>query len=609
MLRTRLRAGGLTAVILAMTFSLGFVLIASADLFISSLRFQAGRPAPVTIRIPSSSVFTLTGTEVELAHRGIILPRGTIATDPLLVAQLEAFERARRPPGARPGIYIGLFVLCAIFGLLLSTQLRRLGSRGELLRTQVAIFALLLVGMGVGKAFLLLTPWPELYLPVAILPLWTALFVDRRAAILVAPAASILAAALLGFDIGFLAVMLAQSFVAVATLHDFRHPREIVTACVKAALVAAVVHVCVMLVFSGRFDVMGDLRRWRDSGLIASVCGALAAGVLAFVFASFASRILGGVSRARLLELAELDQPLLEKMAQEAPGSFAHARAMANLAEAAAQAIDADALLVRIGAYYHDLGKTVQPKYFIENLDPGEESPHTELEPDVSADAIMAHVVEGTKILRRGGIPEPVVEFAYTHHGTSVVEYFWNKCIAQGNPKSRSVEQFRYPGMKPQTRETAILMIVDAIEAASRTINPPTREGFEQVIYRTIYSKIRQTQLDESGMTIEDIHRVCETLIDTLVTGAHGRIAYPWQLREAAAVAAAADAAALVPPPEDDEAPASSDADEARDTVPGETLLPEGDLVPEPDEAQTGDIPVPESPAPAAPVARSAVKH
>lgn len=118
-----------------------------------------------------------------------------------------------------------------------------------------------------------------------------------------------------------------------------------------------------------------------------------------------AERLLGGVSRDRLIELTDLDQPLLQKMANEAPGSWEHARAMANLAEAAAAAINADTLLTRVGAYYHDLGKTIQPKYFVENLLPGEKSPHDDLDPDVSADAIMAHVVQGAKILREGGSP------------------------------------------------------------------------------------------------------------------------------------------------------------------------------------------------------------
>jgi len=272
---------------------------------------------------------------------------------------------------------------------------------------------------------------------------------------------------------------------------------------------------------------------------------------------------MGHVSRDKLLDLTDLEQPLLKKMAAEAPGSWEHARAMANLAEAAAAAIGADALLTRVGAYYHDLGKTVQSKYFIENLAPGERSPHMDLEPDVSADAIMAHVVMGTKILRDGHIPEPVVEFAYTHHGTQLVEFFWHKCQEQGNPKGLTAEHFRYPGMKPQTKETAILMLVDSIEAASRTVWPPEHKKFEEMIQRVIFTKLAAGQLDESGLTLEDLRILASRMASTLVNMYHGRIKYPWQReQERAAQAAqvptatplpvptATSAAAPAPPPE-----------------------------------------------------------
>jgi hypothetical protein len=219
---------------------------------------------------------------------------------------------------------------------------------------------------------------------------------------------------------------------------------------------------------------------------------------------------------------------------------------MANLAEASAAAIHADALLTRVGAYYHDLGKTVQPKYFVENLQPGESSPHQDLEPDVSADAIMTHVVMGAKILRNGGIPEPVVEFCYTHHGTQVVEFFWHKCNEQGNPKGLTQEHFRYPGMKPQTKETAILMLVDSIEAASRTIWPPEQKKFEEMVQRVMFTKLQSGQLDDSGLTIEDLRTMTGRMASTLVNMYHGRIKYPWQ-REAEQRAAAAAAPAPEP--------------------------------------------------------------
>ena len=290
-------------------------------------------------------------------------------------------------------------------------------------------------------------------------------------------------------------------------------------------------------------DLRGDPRRLRGdfytgiedahdllaSPLFACVGGGLVAGFVGALFRRPGERLLGGVSRDRLIELTDLDQPLLQKMAGEAPGSWEHARAMANLAEAAAAAIGADTLLTRVGAYYHDLGKTLQPKYFVENLLPGERSPHEDLEPDVSADAIMAHVVQGTKILREGGIPEPVVEFAYTHHGTQTIEYFWAKCLERGNPNELKEEFFSYPGMKPQTKETAILMLVDSIEAASRTIQPPDRDKFEQMIQRVIFTKLKSGQLDDSGLSTEDLRTIIAKMSDTLLSMYHGRIKYPWQ--------------------------------------------------------------------------------
>jgi putative nucleotidyltransferase with HDIG domain len=202
---------------------------------------------------------------------------------------------------------------------------------------------------------------------------------------------------------------------------------------------------------------------------------------------------------------------------------------MANLAEAAANAIGADALLTRVGAYYHDLGKSCQAKYFVENLQPGEPTPHRHIPPDLSADAIMAHVVEGVNILRRGRIPEPVVEFAYTHHGTSVIEYFWHKTLEEGNPRERDETFFRYPGMRPRTKETAILMLVDSIEAASRTIDPPEREKFEEMVQRIIFVKLRQGQLDESGLTLAELRTISTQIVDSLCSIYHSRIKYPWQ--------------------------------------------------------------------------------
>jgi hypothetical protein len=128
-------------------------------------------------------------------------------------------------------------------------------------------------------------------------------------------------------------------------------------------------------------------------------------------------------------------------------------------------------------------------------------------------------------------LPEPVVEFAYTHHGTSVIEYFWHKCLEQGNPKGLDENAFRYPGMRPRTKETAILMLIDSIEAASRTIDPPTIEKFEEMVSRIVFVKLKQGQLDESGLTIDDLRVITARIAETLTKSHHKRIKYPWQAR------------------------------------------------------------------------------
>jgi putative nucleotidyltransferase with HDIG domain len=336
-----------------------------------------------------------------------------------------------------------------------------------------------------------------------------------------------MAASLLAFDLPFLTVLITRGLAASLLYLNRRHPRQMILSGAAAGVVAVTIYAAVVTVLAGRFAP--DLNLGLQSALFGCVGGGVLSGVLAHWLRHGAARALGSVSRDKLMDLTDLEQPLLRKMGNEAPGSWEHARAMANLAEAAAAAIGADALLTRVGAYYHDLGKTLQPKYFVENLLPDERSPHDELDPDVSADAIMAHVVQGTKILRDGGIPEPVVEFAYTHHGTQVIEFFWHKCKAAGNPKNLGEDVFRYPGMKPQTKETAILMLVDSIEAASRTIQPPDREKFEEMIQRIIFTKLKTGQLDESGLTLEDLRVLVTKMADTLVNMYHGRIKYPWQ--------------------------------------------------------------------------------
>lgn len=516
MLRTRLIAGPTASFVLSAVFGAIIGLVSQLDVVLEPFRVDPERPAPVTLRIP--------------AH-DLVVARGAIVTSPEERRIIRAYEGERRPPtrAKLAGLWVSYFLAAYIF---LSYLRAFTGGRGTLLRTQAGLLVLTGLFCVVAKLLLLFTTLPPYVFPLATVPLWATMFFDKRTAIATGVLITFVSASFVFFSMPVVAVYLATTLGVVVFFHDRKHTTHMLVAGSAAGLFAAAVFVSLQLAMGREIDVMADLSMLDRSLILSTVAGGVISGVLALVLQRGATFALGVVTRSRLLELTDVDHPLLQKMATEAPGSWQHSRAMANLAESAAAAIGADALLTRVGAYFHDLGKTIQPKYFVENLDAGERSPHDALPPDVSADAIMAHVVEGARILRDGGIPEPIVEFAYTHHGTSVIEYFWHKCLEQGNPKGLSDAAFRYPGMRPRTKETAILMLIDSIEAAARTVDEPSRNRFQAIVQRVMHVKLQQGQLDQCGLTMVDLRILGTSLTDTLVKAYHNRIKYPWQDRE-----------------------------------------------------------------------------
>lgn len=520
---------------MSLVFALFLALVQEHEHYVSAWTPRVGEPLATTLRVPYGPRLIRTGsrTRLHFEDRRTVVPRGVVLRSDLPDHQAALLMDAalRTPSLARLG---GVFFIFFTLTLALTTYLRRFAqSRMRLIRMQVG----LLVAMGLlaaaAKLLILFTAVSPLWIPVATVPLFVATAFDRRTASIIAVVMAFIVASQLDFDLVFLTVLIARGMATTLFYLGRKAGRQLVASGTLAGLSAAGIYAAIVTTLEGRFDVGADLAVPLQSELVACVGGGLVAGLLAAGLRSPAQRLLGIVPRERLLELQDLSQPLLLKLAREAPGTFEHSRAMANLAEQAASAIGVDALLTRIGAYYHDLGKSAQPKYFVENLLPDEPSPHERLEPEVSADAIMAHVVLGTRMLRQGRIPEPVIEFCYTHHGTSVIEYFWNKCQLQGNPHGLVPADFTYPGMKPQTKETAILMLVDSIEAASRTIDRPTRAQFEQMIQRVVFTKLEQGQLDDCGLDLSELRIITTRMTDTLVNMYHHRIKYQWQVERA----------------------------------------------------------------------------
>lgn len=528
MLRTRLIAGVASGFVLSAVFATVLTLLNFGETFFEPWRVDPSHPAPITLRLPRTTLRSFdAGEEIERSMPARTVGRGEVINDRRLATHVRAYERERRPP--RLSHLSAYWLVHGLIMIMMTSYLRRGSARqGTLLRTQVGLVSLALLFLVANKAFLLFSDLPAYLLPISLVPILAAYFLDRRTAMLMSAVLTLHSASLVAYDPIVCATYFSGCAAASVSLRERKYSFSVLGSGLIGGLGAACVYVAAKETFDG-FTLAGELRAGLLSAPASCLFAGAISGVLAMLSRPLVSRLLGVLSRSQLLNLTDLDQPLLRKMAENAPGSWEHSRAMANLAEAAAASIQADALLTRTGAYYHDLGKSIQAKYYIENLSPGERSPHEELEPEVSADAIMAHVIEGTRILREGGIPEPVVEFAYTHHGTSVIEYFWHKCQKQGNPKELSQDAFRYPGMAPRTKETAILMLIDSIEAGARTVDPPSREAFEELVQRVIFTKLKQGQLDDSSLSLEDLRTLSTRITDTLVSVYHSRIRYPWQ--------------------------------------------------------------------------------
>lgn len=227
-----------------------------------------------------------------------------------------------------------------------------------------------------------------------------------------------------------------------------------------------------------------------------------------------------------LLELGDLNRPLLKRLALEAPGTYAHSINVAHLTEAAARAIAANPLLARVGAYYHDVGKVVKPLYFIENQPPGR-NPHDRLKPATSATMVRNHVLEGVRLAEEAKLPDSVKAFIKEHHGTQLISFFYDQAREADPNAEPDPRIFRYPGPTPRSKETAVLMLADSVESATRVLSDPTPERIQEVVDQLVEAKLAQHQLDESPMTLGDLRRVKEVLVTALANIHHQRIDYP----------------------------------------------------------------------------------
>jgi len=258
------------------------------------------------------------------------------------------------------------------------------------------------------------------------------------------------------------------------------------------------------------------------------VLGLLLSGALPFIEYLFDT-----VTDISLLELSNQEHPLLRRLLLMAPGTFHHSFVVGNLVEAGAEAIGANSLLGRVGAYFHDIGKSVKPEYFTEN-EGRKGLKHGRLSPTLSALVIKAHTKDGIALAREYNLPEQIIDFIPQHHGTAVIEYFYHEAVSQEEAEGRrpefvSRDAFRHDGPKPQHKETAIMHLADSVEAATRSLTDPTPSRLRELTHQIMWRKLEDGQLDECDLTFADLRRVEEAFVRVLMGIFHTRIAYPQQ--------------------------------------------------------------------------------
>ncbi|MBP7748131.1 MAG: HDIG domain-containing protein [Phycisphaerae bacterium] len=324
-------------------------------------------------------------------------------------------------------------------------------------------------------------------------------------------------------SVSLLIVLMAVTMVLFLGLRDVRHRGHIIGVGALAALVALAFTQLAGLIEGQYFRfVFWHQAMWAALSTLAAAF--LVEGILPAI-----ERVFGVTTSMTLLEWCDPNKPLLRMLAAESPGTYNHSLLVGTLADAAAEAIGADGLLARTGAYYHDIGKVNKPEYFVENQAMGVGNRHERLSPAMSHLIIIGHVKDGIEMAREYGLPASLHSFIPEHHGTCVVEYFYHAASRARKPGDPEIsdEQFRYPGPKPQSRETAIVMLCDGVEGAVRAMTEPTPNRIEDTVAKIIEKRMMDGQFDDCDLTFRELETIRNSLVKSLSSIYHGRIAYP----------------------------------------------------------------------------------
>ncbi|MFV2065688.1 MAG: HD family phosphohydrolase, partial [Pirellulales bacterium] len=457
---------------------------------------------------------------------GSLLAKAGVPLDaaPMTLLRLEHQERlARRPLPAKIGRFLAFLGMCtALYTLCGFCVYNR---EPTLLSNLPRFFTMLcLVVLTVALSTVMSRDaWRAELVPLLLFGMTVTIAYQQELALLLAAVLTLLVAVSIGCGLAGAVVLLAAATGAILTLRRIRNRSKLLLVGLYAGGVALLTTLGIGTLFDQPLYPELFFNAIRLS-VWAIIAGSLMTCLLPFI------ERFGVQTELSLIELGDPAHPLLQELVRRAPGTYNHSITVASLAEAAAESIGARGLLVRVGAYYHDIGKMLKPGYFIENQGKGDNR-HESLVPAMSTLVIIAHVKDGAAKARQHHLPEAIIDFIQQHHGTTLVEYFYRRASEQQEAKADGSEvdesSFRYPGPKPQTKEAGILMLADGVESASRVLVDPTPSRIESLVSEITMKRLMDGQFDDCGLTLKEVHAVGESLVKSLTAVYHGRVKYP----------------------------------------------------------------------------------